>query len=610
MPEGGELTSKLNKVRAQLPHIPRALRLVWEAGGAWTVAWVLLLVVQGILPVAIVALTKFLVDSLVAAVDAGGSWAAIRQPLLLALLMAALMLVSDLLQAATRWVRTAQSELVADHLSKLIHNRATAVDLAYYETPKYHDQLHRARIDAYGRPVALVEGLGSLLQNGITLVAMAGVLFQFGWWVPLALVLSAVPVFMVVLRFAIRQHRWRVGATSDIRRSYYYDWLLTNRDPAPEIRLFDLAGTFSSRFRDLRRRLRGEQIDLARSQALAEMAAGASALVVMGAAVAWMLVRTLRGAATLGSLAMFFQAFNQGQKLMRTLLATVGQVVTNIMFLENLFEFLDVEPEISDPDEPQPQPTESPPGVVFRDLTFRYPSSDRLVFDGFDLEVAPGQIAALLGVNGAGKSTLFKLLCRLYDPEEGFIEIGGRDLKHMGLAEARRLVTVLFQQPMHYSETVRRNIELGSVGNNASSACLDDAVSLAGADAIIGRLPNGLDTLLGSWFTGGTELSVGEWQRIALARAAVREAPVILLDEPTSAMDSWSEIEWTRRFRLVAEGRTAIIISHRLTTAMRADIIHVLDEGRIVESGNHQKLLARNGRYARAWREQMETGGS
>jgi len=267
-----------------------------------------------------------------------------------------------------------------------------------------------------------------------------------------------------------------------------------------------------------------------------------------------------------------------------------------------------VEPEISDPETPQPQPTQSPPGVVFRNLIFRYPSSERLVFDRFDLEVAPGQIAALLGVNGVGKSTLFKLLCRLYDPAGGSVEIGGRDLRHMTVADARRLVTVLFQEPMHYSETVRRNIELGAENQDPTSVRLEEAISLAGADAIIGRLPDGLETLLGSWFAGGTELSVGEWQRIALARAAVREAPVILLDEPTSAMDSWSEIEWARRFRLVAENRTAIIISHRLTTAMRADVIHVMDEGRIVESGSHKELLELGGRYARAWREQMETG--
>jgi len=598
---------KLRRVRDQLPYIPRALRLVWKAGGRWTTAWLVLLLIQGVLPVAIVYLTKTLVDSLVDAVDAGGAWAAIRQPLVLALLMAGLLLAIELLRAATRWVRTAQAELVSDHMNALIHQRAIDADLALYETPDYHDQLHRARVDASHRPVALVEGLGGLLQNGITLLAMAGVLAQFGWWVPVALILSTFPALLVVFRYAVRQHQWRVRTTPEVRRSWYYDWLLTHREPAPEIRLFGLGQEFSYRFNSIRKRLRGERVNLARSQAAAEMAAGASALAVMGAAVAWMVVRTLRGAATLGGLAMFFQAFSQGQRLMRSLLDTMGQVITNTLFLENLFEFLSLESAIVDPKYPYPAPLQRPPSVRFRDITFRYPSSKRLIFDGFDLEVEPGQIAALLGVNGAGKSTLFKLLCRLYDPEEGGVEIGGRDLRDMTLAEARRLVTVLFQVPVHYSETVRGNIELGDVTAPSDLAAVDATIALAGGEDLVDRLPYGVDTLLGSWFSGGTELSVGEWQRIALARAALRDAPVILLDEPTSAMDSWSEIDWVGRFRTLAENRTAIIISHRLTTAMHADVIHVMDEGRIVESGSHIDLLRHNGRYAQAWRAQMST---
>jgi ATP-binding cassette subfamily B protein len=337
------------------------------------------------------------------------------------------------------------------------------------------------------------------------------------------------------------------------------------------------------------------------------MAAGGFALVVMGAAVAWMVVRTLQGAATLGGLAMFFQAFSQGQRMMRSLLDTVGQVVSNTLFLENLFEFLEIEPELVDPPDAEPPPEGRPLAVRFNNISFRYPSSERLVFDGFDLEVAPGQIAALLGVNGVGKSTLFKLLCRLYDPQRGSVEIGGRDLRRLRLADARSLVTVLFQEPVHYSETARRNIELGDTTAPIDPARIDAAVALAGCERVLERLPDGLDTLLGSWFPGGTELSTGEWQRLALARAALRDAPVILLDEPTAAMDSWSEIDWVGRFRTLAEDRTSIVISHRLTTAMRADVIHVLDGGRIIESGSHAELLALRGRYAAAWHAQVDT---
>jgi ATP-binding cassette subfamily B protein len=599
------ISSKLDKARAQLPYLPRALKLVWAAARGWTAAWIVLLFIQGVLPVAIVTLTKVLVDSLVAAVDAGGAWDAVRGPLLLALLMAALLLLTELLAALTRFVRTAQGELVSDHISGLIHERAVAADLAHYETPEYHDRMHRARVDSRHRAVALVENLGSLLQNGITLIAMAAVLFQFGWWVPVALIASTIPALVVAVRFAVERHGWLMRITEENRRTCYYDWVMTHREAAPEIRLFDLGGPFAEIYQTIRARLRGERLAIARKEAAAEMTAGGIALVVMGAALAWMVLRTLRGAATLGGLAMFFQAFSQGQKLMRSLLSTLGEAVSNTLFMENLFEFLEVEPEITDPPSPTAAPADEALAIGFKDVTFRYPSADQPILERFTLAIPPGQVTALLGVNGAGKSTLFKLLCRLYDPTSGAVEIGGLDIRRLPLAELRRLVTVLFQDPVRYSETARRNIELGDADVEHNDGEIHSSIEGAGARTLIDRLPDGLDSLLGSWFRGGTELSGGEWQRLSLARAVLRDARILLLDEPTSAMDSWAETDWVNRFRDLARGRTAIIISHRLTTAMKADVIHVMDSGRIVESGSHRELLEQGGRYAEAWRAQM-----
>ncbi len=600
------IASTLDKVRAQLPYLPRALKLVWTAARGWTVAWIALLVIQGILPVAIVTLTRTLVDSLVAAVDADGAWDAVRSPLLLALLMAGLLLISELLRALTRYVRTAQGELVSDHISRLIHDRAVAADLAHYETPSYHDRLHRARVDSRHRAVALVEDLGSLLQNSLTLIAMALVLIQFGWWVPLALIASTLPALLVVVRFAVKRHQWLMKTTPDVRRSWYYDWIMTHREAASEIRLFDLGGHFSDLFQSIRTRLRGERLAIAKTEAVAEMFAGGFALIVMGAATAWMVVRTLGGAATLGGLAMFFQAFSQGQKLTRSLLETLGQAVSNTLFMENLFGFLAVEPEVVDPKIASAPPPDQPLAINFRELTFCYPSAEAPILENFNLEIPAGQVAALLGVNGAGKSTLFKLLCRLYDPSDGSVEIGGLDIRSLELAELRRLVTVLFQDPVRYSETVRRNVELGQVGHERGADEIHTSIDAAGAQSLVNRLPNGIDTLLGSWFSGGTELSGGEWQRISLARAVLRDARILLLDEPTSAMDSWAETDWVNRFRDLARGRTAVIISHRLTTAMKADMIHVMDQGKIIESGSHRMLLEQGGRYAEAWSAQME----
>ncbi len=599
------LSTKLRFALAQMAYLPQALALVWTAARRWTIAWAVLLLVQGLLPVATVWLTRLLVDGLVAAKDAGATWDTLAPLLLIVALMASVMLLTEILRSAAGWVRTAQSELLKDHISGLIHQKSVAVDLAFYESPEYHDRLHRARDEAGYRPVALVEGLGQLLQNGVTLLAMGAVLLPFGWWLPLALLASTLPAFGVVLHYNLQQHEWRQRSTADERRTWYYDWLLTSGETAAEVRLFGLGGLVQSLYQTLRRRLRGERLRLARKGAFAELAAGTVALLVTGAALAWMVWQVHQRDVTLGSLALFYQAFQQGQRLMRSLLEGVGQVYTNVLFLGNLFDFLALRPRVTDPPQPIAAPQLLRTGIGLHQITFRYPGSERVALDDFSLTIPAGQIAALVGPNGAGKSTLIKLLCRLYDPDAGRIEVDGVDLKQLEIAHLRRLFTVLFQQPVHYSATVAENIALGGLAEPSRSE-VEDAARAAGADEPVGRLPQGYDTLLGKWFAGGMELSVGEWQRLALARAFLRQAPILLLDEPTSAMDSWAEADWHERFRQLAAGRTVLIITHRFTTAMRADIIHVMAEGRIAESGSHQELLARGGLYAQSWTTQRK----
>jgi ATP-binding cassette subfamily B protein len=354
--------------------------------------------------------------------------------------------------------------------------------------------------------------------------------------------------------------------------------------------------------------LRRERLHLVKDQGLAELGASTLALLVMGASMVWMIGQALEGQASLGDLALFYQAFNQGQRLMRSLLESVGQIYYNILFMGNLFDFLNLAPRISDPLCPLPLPQKAGAGLSlgFRQVTFRYPGSDRLALQDLTLTIPAGQVAAIVGVNGAGKSTLAKLLCRLYDPEAGQIEFDGVDLRRLPLREVRQQVTVLFQQPVHYNASVAENIALGHLGAQPSAGEIEAAAQAAGADEPIGRLPQGYETLLGKWFAGGTELSVGEWQRLALARAFLRQAHLIILDEPTSAMDSWAENEWLARFRTLVNGRTALIITHRFTTAMRADIIYVMQAGQMVEAGGHAELLAQGGLYARSWRAQMQ----
>jgi ATP-binding cassette, subfamily B, bacterial len=602
------LAIKLRAAAGQLRYLPPAAGLVWAAAHCWTVLWAGLLVVQGLLPAAAVYLTRALVDSLVAATGAGGDWSSVRPTLLLAALMAALLLVMELLRRVTDWVRAVQSELVQDHITTLIQNKSTTVDLAFYESPDFHDHLHRARIEAGYRPIELLESTGSLMQNGITLVAMAAVLMRYGPLIPVALLVSTLPAFYVVARYAAHQHRWRVATTMDERRTRYYDWLMTEAGTAAELRLFDLGGYFRSAYGNLRARLRREHLHLLKAQGLAELGAGAVALLITGACLGWMVWRALLHQVTLGDLALFYQAFSQGQQLMGSLLSGLGQIYYNVLFLGNLFEFLDLESRLLDPQHPRTvavkQNEDRGVTICFRQVTFRYPGSERAALRGLDLSLEAGKIAAIVGPNGAGKSTLLKLICRFYDPEAGTIEVDGIDIRDLQLHDLRRLITVLFQEPVHYNAPVAENIALADLPA-AGAGAIEAAARAAGADALIARLPQGFDTLLGKAFLGGAELSVGEWQRLALARAFLRRAPIIILDEPTSAMDSWAEAEWLQRMRSLVANRTAIIVTHRFTTAMQADIIHVMHDGQVVESGSHAELLRAGGRYAQSWRAQM-----
>src|SRR5829696_1011865 len=593
------LGPKLRKALAQLPYLPRALKLVWEVARPWTTAWILLLIVQGILPAATVYLTKLVVDGVVVALRNGSA-----RPVLLSLaLLGGVLLLMEVVRNAINWVRTVQAELLQDHITSLIHEKSVAVDLAFYELADYYDHLHRARQEARYRPVALLGNLGALLQNSITLVAMGAIMIPLGPWLALALLLSTLPAFYVVVHYALAEYQWRQRTTTDDRRAWYYDWIMTTADAAAEIRLFGLGKHFQSHYKQLRQRLRGERLHLSRRQGLAELAASLIALLIMGAALGWMVWRALQGLVTLGELALIYVAFNQGQGLMRTLLENAGQLYGNSLFLGNLFEFLALEPKIVST--PGPPVREVRTGISFKDVSFSYPDASGKALDDFTMTIPKGKIVAIVGPNGAGKSTLLKLLCRFYDPDEGKIEIDGRDLREIATDDLRRMITVLFQQPFHYNTTVQENILYGDLNLAASEVQLDAAIRAAGAAEIVARLPQKEQTLLGRWFTGGTELSVGEWQRIALARAFLRRAPIIILDEPTSALDPWAEADWLERFRELALGRTSIIITHRFTTAMHADVIHVMDRGRIVESGSHQRLLENGGLYARSWSRQM-----
>ena len=600
----GELRTKFDQAGRHLRDVPRALYLAWEAAPRWTAASAGLLVLQGLLPVATVWLSRSLVNATVAVLRSGADSRNVRAAVVSALLLAAVAVTGEALHSLFAWVKTNQGELVQDYILALVHRKSVEVDLAFYDSPDFFDRLHRAREEAHYRPLALIDSVANLLQNGITLAAMFFVLLSFGPWMPVALAAAALPALWVVLRYAVRQHELRLRTTGDDRRSWYYDWLLTSRETASELRLFGLGVHFRAAFDGVRAHLRDQRLALARGNALAEMAAGIAALTASGAGLGWMFWRALRGAITLGDLTLFYQAFQQALRVVQSLLDNAGQLYYNSLFIGNLFEFLALDSTLVAPAKPRPVPTVAASALRFDDLTFTYPGTSAPVLRHLSLTIPAGRVVAFVGPNGSGKSTLVKLLCRFYDPEAGRIELDGVDLRDLSPEDLRSQISVVFQDPVRYNATAAESIALGDAVAPPDPGRVRAAAKAAGADEVIAALPREYDTRLGKMFLEGEELSGGQWQRMALARAFYRHAGLLILDEPTRSMDPWAEADWLERLRASAASRTTLIITHRLTTAMRADIIFVMAGGQVIESGSHEELVRKGGLYAQSWQRE------
>jgi ATP-binding cassette subfamily B protein len=593
------------KIRRAL-QLRRALRFVWQSAKGWTMANGVLLVLQGVLPLLPLYLMKLMVDAVTAGVAASDKVAAFRHVLLLVGLMGAVTLFTSLIRSIAGLVSGWQAYIVTDHMNEVLLAKSIDVDLEYYESARYYDTLHRAQREAPFRPISIVNGLAQIGQNGISLLAIAALLFSFHWIIAAILFIAVSSGTAIRLIYTGKMYRWQREQTSTERQAGYLNWMITDCSHAKEIRLFDLGPLFMRRFRDIRRKLRKGSLAITHRRSIADFTAQTFATAGIYGSYAYVAYQAMWGKITLGDLVMYYQAFQLVRGSLQGILSSLAGLYEDNLFLSNLYEFLDLKRTVIEPVHARPVPQPMQRGIVLNHVSFQYPAGARKVFEDISLTIRPGEVVALVGENGSGKTTLIKLLCRLYDPTGGTIAIDGIDLRQFETKALRHEIAIIFQDYAHYHMTARENIWLGNTALPPDHEGVIAAARRSGADDVISALPHGYDTILGKRFEDGEELSIGEWQKVALARAFMRDAQIIVLDEPTSSMDAKAEYEVFQNFRQLVSGRTAILISHRFSTVRMADRIYVLKQGSIIEGGTHEELVRLGGTYARLFEMQAQ----
>ncbi len=602
----------LNPLKVKVKNalrLDRAIRLVWRACPGWMGISTGLIIIEGALPLLSLYLVKLIIDSvseLIVSKTGGTSFVGndFSDITLYIGAAAAVGLVAALCRFFSDYAKKAQAVAVSDHTYDVLHAKSVSVDLAYYESPEHHDTLHRAQQEGPYRPTSIVNGLTLVGRNGASLLAILGLLAVFNPFLTMVLVAAAIPGVLMRLGYSRRLYSWQVKRTENERKAQYFNWMMTNGGYAREIRLFGLGNHFIQQFNNIRTLLRNEKLWFEKRRALGDLAARSSTTIAVFGSLVYIAAQTINGHITLGDMVMYFQAFQRGLAYLTSFLEGVASLYEDNLFLSNFYEFLDIQPEVKDPTSPSPVPAKITKGFSVEGITFRYQNCENKVLAYVNFYIGPGEVVALVGENGAGKSTLVKLLSRLYDPTDGAIRLDGTDIREFSVTEYRKKISIVFQDYIRYYLTVRENIRFGDIDSEPTDAAIHQAATKAGICNYISGLRDDFDTPLGRWYKGGEELSVGQWQMIAMARAFFRNADLVILDEPASALDVNTEARIFENFKGLIENRSALIISHRFSTVKLADKILLLHDGKIAEQGSHEELMNLGGKYSELYRKQ------